>query len=223
MTIDKTTLAAALALTLTLTACSTNAPTPDADTKEGAVEEATAPKGFTVSGSVRTLDGASLDGPSKVIVIWFVDGEDGDSVYKLGEGSLGEDTFSVTLSAPTPPPEALTVVDSFKLGIGLLLVVPADVDLPDGVVTEEVMGEVLGGGIKANAPRHAIVFREGSTKDVEKLRGRFTWPNAFPEGELSCGEGAENEDPESPFEIFVPSACDGFEIVIGSGEWINFT
>ena len=219
MMFDKTVLT--LTLTLTLAACSTTAPKPDADSTDTTAEVAEDEKreGLTISGTVRAPEGAALEAPAKVVVLWFVDGESGDGVYKMGEGSLSGDTFEVTLPVLEPPRAALTNVSDFYLGVGMLVVVDGGLEIPEGMMGEGQLELIFEDGILGNSPRHAIIYREGSTEGIEGLED-LQWPNAFEEGALMCGAGVERED---GFAIFEPSRCDTIELIIGSREWINWT
>ena len=125
----------------------------------------------------------------------------------------------VTLPVLEPPRAALTNVSDFYLGVGMLVVVDGGLEIPEGMMGEEQLELIFEDGILGNSPRHAIIYREGSTEGIEGLED-LQWPNAFEEGALMCGAGVERED---GFAIFEPSRCDTIELIIGSREWINWT
>lgn len=136
------------------------------------------------------VEGAPPDVATKVVVLWAADTGMGDVTYKFGEGSLEGATFSATLPGPLPLEATLGGV----LGVGLAVLVRADLDIPEGPVLFDVTPEILGA-----ASFDAVIWRPDETPipDVQ-------WPNDFPAG-YACGDCVPME---MSFDAFTPGACD---------------
>ena len=169
-------------------------------------------QGVVVSGSVD--DAVGGEGRTAAI-IWMVATGSPDYGYKFGEGTIANGRFSIALPAD-PPAEA---VNSFGLGIAMVLVPLPGVTWPDGRLSESDLGSVIS-GISA---RHSVIWRAKSLDLGDAgVREDVSWPYQFPAG-LSCGTCTDAPDGGS-FDGFAPFACDQLRIdAYGAVEVCNWT
>ncbi len=126
---------------------------------------------------------------SKAIVLWPVSSGSPDYTYAFGAGSSSGTDVYVTFTTD-PPLEAL---NSGKLGVGIVGLVDASVDIPEGKLAK--------GAIKSFtyfAPDHAVIFRNTTESAVST-----GWDMSFPQG-FSCGV-CERHD--SGFDSFTKVDC----------------
>ena len=79
-------------------------------------------------GEVRARDGQALPDSGTVVITWVVSAGPEDYVFVYGMGTQRGAEFVVQLDAP-PPAEAL---NNATLGVGVVLLVPEDADVPEG-------------------------------------------------------------------------------------------
>ncbi len=177
-------------------------------------------EGLVVRGEV--AKGQKRPKDLKVVVLWNVDGPDGDYVYKWGEAPLQKNgAFALKLRASKLPAQATIQIETFALGVGLIALVPRSYKLPDGKLTRKAF-DALKPKILGNARRHGLIFRKGSTRTIEKLKDRLAWPNAFEESRISCGVGVDAAKGKT-FDTFRPVKCKGIPLHLGKIEWVNWT
>ena len=178
----------------------------------GCASPKTAPaQGVVVSGSVD--DAVGGEGRTAAI-IWMVSSGSPDHAYKFGEGTIANGRFSITLPGD-PPAEA---VNSFGLGIAMVLVPPPGVTWPDGKLDASVFGPDIA-GISA---RDSVIWRAKSFDFGDAAPPPDWWPLSFPPG-LSCGTCTPAPDGGS-FDGFAPFACDQLQInAYGTVEVCNWT
>jgi hypothetical protein len=167
---------------------------------------------FVVSGSV---DDAVQGEGRTAALIWVVSSGSPDYGYKFGEGTIGNGRFSITLPGD-PPAEA---INSFGVGVAMVLVPLPGVTWPDGKLVDANLGSQIS-GISA---RHSVIWRAKSLDLGDAgVREDVTWPLQFPAG-LSCGTCTPAPDGGS-FDGFAPFACDQLRIdVYGAVAVCNWT
>ena len=164
-------------------------PTPDAG----------ATHGQTVSGGVDpAVQGEGL----VAAIIWEVSSGSADYAYKFGEGTVTNDRYSITLSGD-PPAEA---INSFGLGIAVVVVLAPGVTLPDGKLAPTVLSTDIV-GISA---RNSVIWRAETMNLPESGPPPDWWPLGFPQG-LACGACTPRPDGGS-FDGFAPTTCDQMQI-----------
>ncbi|WP_434425520.1 hypothetical protein [Nannocystis pusilla] len=87
------------------------------------------------------------------------------------------------------------------VGIGMLVLVPLDLVVPDGVVDEDFEEYML--GIAGN---NSIVWRP----DPVVALPDWPWANQFPSG-YACGHCVQSAEPDS-FDGFAVGSCEGITI-----------
>ncbi len=173
------------------TGCGSDTP-PSPDSGTESVQEG---PGATVtadgSGVVITGNYTGLDIPdgSQLALIWMVSSGSPDYDYKLGDGTMDNGTFTVTLPRPLPA----EAINSWGIGVGLLVVVPANTVIADGIMEETAYDDIFG-----LSPQHSIIWRE-ATVDTD----RAPWGEDFPEG-YSCGSCVSGT---GTFDGFSPTDC----------------
>jgi hypothetical protein len=135
-------------------------------------------------------------------MIWTVSSGSPDYAYKFGEGTVTNGRFAITLPSD-PPAEA---VESFGIGIGIVMVLAPGVVLPDGKITTAFSAaDILG-----LSTRGSVVWRAKSLNlpDVGPPPG--WWPLSFPVG-YACGACTPAPD-AGGFDGFAPTSCDQIQI-----------
>jgi hypothetical protein len=145
-----------------------------------------APPGFVVSGTV--VGPRAAAGP--VAVVWAVDGQNGNYLYKLGDGTATATTFNAGLLGD-PPPDARILGPSIDLGIAFVVLLAPGGSVPDGKVTAEPASL----GVSA---QYAIIYRGPTDPGTAE-----PWLAAFPIG-LSCGRCVPAT---TGFDTFEPVSC----------------
>jgi hypothetical protein len=168
---------------------------------------------FSIQGSVVSVDELEIPERAKVVVIWQVSTTSPDSLVKFGQGTSDGSTFRVDFPEDAPIPEAL---NEDALGVGFVLMVPEDIQLPeDGVLDREAF-RMLEGSSLGISTRHAVVYHapyEGSY--------RFDWAADFDQGAYNCGEGVDGGD---DFDAIRPVDCAEVEVQMTPMiMWIDWT
>ncbi|WAS98164.1 hypothetical protein [Nannocystis punicea] len=177
--------------TTTTTEASTT--TTEASTTGGEAEA------LTVHGVIK---GRELTEPVKVVVLWWVETEEGDGLYKFGDGAVDGMDFSLTLPAPLPAGATL----GGELGVGLVALVPATLELPDGLVMDDIEEQLVGA-----AGEELLVWR---TAGPMTLIGP-DWVEAFPPG-YSCSDCVQAMDVGSfdSFDSLAVGPCDDLTLYV---------
>lgn len=153
---------------------------------EGADAAVDASPGFVAGGTV--IGPRAAAGP--VVVLWAVDGQNGNYLYKLGAGTATATTFNAGLPGD-PPPDARIQGPSIDLGIAFVVLLAPGGSIPDGRVT----GEPASLGVSA---KYAIIYRGPTDPGTAE-----PWVAAFPVG-LSCGQCVPAT---TGFDTFEPVSC----------------
>jgi len=159
--------------------------------------DAAAPAGQTISG---TVDSDVQGEGRSVVLIWEVSSGSPDYAYKFGEGTVVNGRFSITL--PGDPPAA--AINSWGVGIAVVVVLPAGETLADGKLSTFGAADVAG-----VSSRHSVVWK-AATLNLPSTPPADFWPLSFPAG-YACGACTAKPDGGS-FERFTPSACDHIQI-----------
>lgn len=181
----------------------------------------------TEGGSTASAAGLSLQSTlpaapaeaSEVLVAWNVSSGPEDYAYIWGRAAVTDDSFKLNLPNP-PPAEA---INSYGLGVGLLVVMPVAAGVPDGRQSEsdeDKFEQVTGA-----SERHAIIYvdRERAEAEIsaaspdEVAEAREHWLFDFEAG-YSCGVGKEAA-PGETFDSYQPIGCDAVQIRMGNGEF----
>jgi hypothetical protein len=160
----------------------------------------------TISGP---LTGSAVPAMGKVFIVWAVSSGSPDYAFKFGEGTSRQGHYVLGPLAD-PPAEALNrYPGDAQIGVGTLVLAPADVAVPDGVVTESDVSRMIG-----LSTRHAIIWKKGELACSSEPRCGDHWLNAFPQG-LSCGRCVPAKPGES-FDRFEKTSCDDVGIETAS-------
>ncbi|MFH0901186.1 MAG: hypothetical protein V2A73_11220 [Pseudomonadota bacterium] len=147
--------------------------------------------GLSVNGSVV---GTAVPANAKVVVVWLVMSSGSpDYTYKYGEGTSTNASFVVTMTAD-PPAQA---IDSSGFGVGYVMLVASDAQIPDGIVTKDQLQPF---GLSA---RYAIIWKNATVTDID-------WTTAFPAG-FMCGRCVPASDGEI-FDGYEPVDCSQVQI-----------
>jgi hypothetical protein len=170
-----------------------------------------APVGQTISG---TVDGAVQGEGRSVVLVWEVSSGSPDYAYKFGEGTVANGRFSITLPGD-PPAEA---INSYGVGIAVVVVLPAGKTLADGKLSNADFGAASIAGISS---RYSVIWK-AATLNLPSTPPADFWPLSFPTG-YACGVCTAKPDGGS-FERFAPSVCDHLQITTYSvDEMCNWT
>jgi hypothetical protein len=165
------------------------------ETKAGATS------GRIISGSVDpTVQGDGLT----AAIIWEVSSGSADYAYKFGEATVTNGRFSITLPGD-PPAEA---INSYGIGVAVVVVVAPGVTLPDG----KLAANTLGTDIVGISARNSVIWRAKTLDLPESGPPPDWWPLQFPTG-LACGACTPAPDGGS-FEGFAPTSCDQLQVTV---------
>lgn len=181
------------------------------------VDHAPVPSTATVvTGTVVPEDGKALPaGGLKIVAIWGVSAASPDYAYKFGETNVAPDgTFRLVVDAATLPQDARNRVEQFSFAVGLVAAVPANTVMPDGRLPQNDAKTIIG-----NARQIGLIVRHG--KIPERIKGKLSWPGAFPNDRAKCGRGMKV--PDARFDAFKPTSCKGVKVQIGPIKWVNWT
>lgn len=148
-----------------------------------------------------TLQGTLPEHPMKVVVLWWTETEQGDALYKFGAGTIQGESFSATITGPLPR-EARGDRD---VGVGTVGLVPAALDMPDGLVDEELLEQAIGA-----AANEAVIWRAPDATIFGP-----SWAKDFPAG-YSCGDCVPAPEPTNgfAFDEFTPGACNDLTLYV---------
>jgi hypothetical protein len=147
-------------------------------------------------------------------VFWEVATGSPDYAYKFGEGIVTNGRFSITLPGD-PPTEA---INSFGIGVGIVVVLAPGVTLPDG----RLAPDVLAADIVGISARNSVIWRAKTLDLPESGPPPNWWPLGFPQG-LACGACTPRPDGGS-FDGFAPTACDQLQIsAVNTASVCNWT
>jgi hypothetical protein len=118
-----------------------------------------------------------------------------DYSYIFGAGSVQGAQASLSF-ASTPPADALNAA---KLGVGAIVVVDANTNLPDGKVNGDLPFTAI-----AAAPDHVVVYRTTTEGLLEN-----GWDKDFPQG-FACGQCVHHD---SGFDSFAVVDCSSVKLV----------
>jgi hypothetical protein len=151
-----------------------------------------------VSGTVTPVGGGTVPPASNALVVWVSDVGQGDFIYKWGEGTSAAEAFSIDVALPVPDQATF----GGRLGVGLAVLIPSGMTIPDGVVADDaVIDTALG-----FSGEYAVIFRPNTSPFPEAA-----WVDAFPAG-LSCGRCVPQE---TGFDTFTPVSCSEVKIQVG--------
>lgn len=193
-------------------ACSGPQPKPEGIKPARKTEPPAEVKGHVVSGRLAAAGDERVPDRAKVVVAWVVSAGSPDYVYLFGQGAAAQGRYRLGLSEP--PREAL---NAGQLGVGMLILVRADADVPAGKLSRDQWKALRGNAI-GGAARYGIIFKQPNTSMPRK-----GWWTEFPSG-YSCGKGVRQ--PGETFEAFEPTRCDAVEIEVEDFrklEWVNWT
>ena len=161
---------------------------------------------ISVSGSLVAGGAHEVPDSGTVLVIWSVSSGSPDYMYHFGSGSSDGSVFELKLDAD-PPPEAL---NSYGLGVGVLILVASDYSIEDGQVpnpSEEELEQESAGA----SGQYAIIYKAPDAQELD-------WMGSFPAG-YSCGKCVETGD---TFDAFEPVDCKDVKIDVNDLESIEF-
>ena len=132
--------------------------------------------------------GEDVPAEATVAVVWLVRTAGLASMFKYGDGRASGGEFMVTIAGETPPDVALSSLNQEGVGqriaIGMVMMWPADREIPEGVVGFEELGGLLG-----LAEQYAVIWRDGEAWGDAP----HAWPLAFPAASFACGRCQEGQ------------------------------
>lgn len=160
--------------------------------------------GLSVTGALRSAP----EQASEAIVLWSVSSGSPDYAYLWGRTPVDKASFTLSLEGP-PPVEAL---NSYGLGVAIIMVVPRASNVPDGKLTDA--DERAFEEVSAASEQHAIIYVDRDVVDAmleaatpeERQEALDHWMFDFPAG-YGCGVGREAA-PDAIFDSYVPVDCD---------------
>jgi hypothetical protein len=162
----------------------------------GACSDKQASHSTAVNGSMTPVGGGTPPSSAKAVVLWTTDAGQGDSFYKYGEGPATATSFSLSIDEPLPTEATLGGI----LSVGIAVLIPSSVSIPNGVVTDPNFG----GDVLGLAGQYAIIYRVNSTPTG-------LWVDQFPDG-VSCGQCVPAT---TGFDTFTPVPCNLTEMQVG--------
>ena len=165
----------------------------------GACSDKQASHSTAVNGSMTPVGGATPPSSAKAVVVWTTDAGQSDSFYKYGEGTATAMSFNLSIDEPLPTEATLATLGGI-FSVGLAVLIPSSVSVPNGVVTDPNFGaDILG-----LAGQYAIIYRENATPTG-------LWVDQFPDG-VSCGQCVPAT---TGFDTFTPVPCNLMEMQVG--------
>lgn len=158
-----------------------------------------------IRGRIVAGDAADVPAAARLEILWSVSATSPDYQYAFGETTTDGESFQLPLS---PPPDK--AVNSGELGVGFLILLPEDQDIPRGEVEgrywDDDSLDILGA-----APQYAVIYRASEQQTFR------SWPETFPMG-VSCGKAVfvDDESDDFRFDYFEPVPCD--EVVVQMGD-----
>ena len=183
----------------------------DASDGGGMLVDSAAQVAHTLSGPV---DDAVQAAGRTAVLLWEVSSGSPDYLYKFGEGTVANGRFSIVLPGD-PLDEA---INSFGIGVAIVVVLPAGITLADGRLAIKAFNADTMAGVSA---RYSVIWR-AQTLDFPSPPPANFWPLSFPVG-YACGACTLKPDGGS-FEGFAPTSCDQIHITTYSqGTMCNWT
>jgi hypothetical protein len=153
----------------------------------------------TISGPIdREVQGEG----KTAVLIWEVSSGSPDYAYKFGEGTVADGRFSITL--PSDPPA--DAINSFGLGIAIVMVLPAGQTMADGKLAADAFNIHDMAGVST---RYGVIWR-AQTLSLPSTAPEDFWPLSFLAG-YACGACTPKPDGGS-FEGFAPTSCDQVQL-----------
>ena len=163
----------------------------------GACSDKHASHSTAVNGTMTPVGGGIPPSSAKAVVVWTADSGQGDYLYKYGEGTATATSFSLSIDDPLPTEATFRGI----FGVGLAVLIPSSVSVPNSVVTDPNFGaDILG-----LAGQYAIIFRGNAAPTG------VSWLDQFPVG-LSCGQCVPAT---TVFDTFTPVPCNLMEMQVG--------
>ena len=176
-------------------------------TTEGAT--ATETEGGPVFEFAGQVEGDDVPAEATVAVVWLVRTAGLASMFKYGDGRASGGEFMVSIAGEAPPDVALSPLNKEGVGqriaFGMLMMWPAEREIPEGVVGFEAIGGLIG-----LAERYAVIWRDGE----DWGDAVHDWPLAFPAGEFACGRCQEGQG----IDWYEPVDCTEVTITAGAPE-----
>lgn len=178
------------------------------DAGGGAADSATSTPTLPDAGesvfSFEATAAAAADAGAKAIVVWTVS-TGRDYSYAFGSGTTSGKQVFVSFSSP-PPAEAL---NSGTLGVGLVAIVDASANVPEGEVSDDLLE---GAGVQVST-QHAIIYRASESSVTGE-----GWDAAFPQG-YSCGRCVKATE---GFDSYAVEDCSNVTLQAGD-DFCNWT
>ncbi len=130
---------------------------------------------------------------TRAVAVWNVTSGSPDYAFKYGEGSSTGRDFVLSLGS-APPAEA---VNAYGVAVGIVALVPEDVEIPEGKVTAEAL-QMLGFSTK-----HAIIWKATPTSGMG-------WMQSFPGG-YACGRCKAAPEGET-LDSYERVSCSQFQV-----------
>jgi hypothetical protein len=130
---------------------------------------------------------------TRAIAVWNVTSGSPDYAFKYGDGSSSGHRFVLSLDG-APPSEA---VNAYGVAVGLVVLVPVNVEIPEGKVTEETL-QLLG-----FSTQYAIIWKATASSGEG-------WMQTFPNG-YACGR-CKAAPEGSTFDSYERVSCSQFEV-----------
>ena len=168
------------------------------------------PMPFDISGTLAGPQLASLPAGSRVVVLWVVTSGSPDYTYIYGQGTIDAANGRFSVRLPDAPPAA--ALNAYGVGVGIPIVIPPGVTLPNGRVTDDAALEAAALGAAGN---YAVIYTAGARP------AGFTgipWIDAFPLG-YGVGRGI---DLSGSFDGFEPVGSTTIEMIIDDIDNIDF-
>ncbi|MFT3774143.1 MAG: hypothetical protein QM820_52930 [Minicystis sp.] len=159
-----------------------------------------------VEGAVTAASGKTAPDHALVNVFWMVTSGSPDYGYAFGSGEATSGAFDLSFPA-APPAEA---INSYGIGVGVVLLMPDSQGLPDGKVADDDAIEEHALGAVSN---FAIIYKKAGATGL-------SWSAAFPEG-YSCAKGVPAKEGET-FDSFEPVDCATAVMTVDAIDNIDF-
>ncbi len=178
-----------------------------------ACDDSTAPATpFTVSGTLAGAQLAALPVGARVVVLWVVTSGSEDYAYVYGGGTIDRAARTFTVRLPNRPPR--DALNSYDVGVGIVLAVHGDAALPTGRVTDFA---VLDAASIGAAGQYAVIYKGAAATTLP-----LEWIAPFPRG-YAVGRGI---DLFGSFDGFEPVSASSVQLIIdaiGLIEFVNWT
>lgn len=164
---------------------------------------------FEAQGQITAASGKTLPDGAVASVIWSVSSGSPDYAYAYGSGTTTAEGFDVSFAAD-PPAEAL---NSYGIGVGIIVAMPAGQGLADGKVSEAAMDTLDQTAVGATG-QYAIIYKKAGAAGLD-------WSGAFPDG-YSCAKGVPAAAGQT-FDSFALVDCAEVVLTVDDLDTIDFT